>query len=150
MICGRQPIVAVADGLTIVEAIARDPRRALRHYVKNGKPTDEQAGIWAGRTEFEKGLHSVVVQICATTGKDFPKMRQKHQMMYFLADHGYIAKQMSNRKERIYSLASGAVHGDPLSTFEVTVLVADLTSMIDAVASIEPAPNDTDCEMAAS
>ena len=44
---GRQPTVTAGDGLTIVEAIARYWRHAKQYYVKNGRPTAEQACIRA-------------------------------------------------------------------------------------------------------
>ena len=37
--------MAAADGLTVVEAIARYWRHAKAHYVKAGRPTGEQHGI---------------------------------------------------------------------------------------------------------
>jgi len=42
---GRQPLVTEADGLTVVEAIARYWRHVKVHYVKAGRPTGEQHGI---------------------------------------------------------------------------------------------------------
>lgn len=45
LVSGRQPLVCDADGLTVVEAIARYWRHARQHYVKAGRPTGEQHGI---------------------------------------------------------------------------------------------------------
>jgi integrase len=44
---GRQLVITAGDGLTIVEAIARYWRHAKAYYVKNGRPTAEQACIRA-------------------------------------------------------------------------------------------------------
>ena len=40
---GRRPAITTDDGITIVETIARYWQHR-QHYVKNGKPTGEQAG----------------------------------------------------------------------------------------------------------
>lgn len=45
LVSGRQPQLSEADGLTVVEAIARYWRHATAHYVKAGRPTGEQPGI---------------------------------------------------------------------------------------------------------